>query len=575
MINIKRHRDGFLTKFGTETLKDRYLLPSERPQDMFARVSLAYSDDAAHAQRLYDYMSKLWFMPATPILANAGTNRGMPISCFLQNVQDDIGDIIENWKETAWLSCKGGGIGLYYGNVRSMGERVGVVGETSGIIPFLKVNDSLALAISQGSLRRGSAAAYLPVWHPEIYEFLDTRRPAGGDPNRKALNLHNAVCVDDTFMLAVKDGTPYSLISPDTGMPLKEVDARQLWAKILTTRLETGEPYILFIDRVRESTPEWHLKAGLIPEQSNLCSEITLPTNKERTAVCCLSSVNFEFWDEWSKNPMFIEDIMRFLDNVLSFFVKYAPQDMAKAIYSASQERSVGLGTMGFHSYLQKLNVPIDSVMAKSHNTAMFKYLKESVDKASQVLADERGACPDAERYGFDERFSYKMAIAPNASISIIAGNTSPGIEPYPANVYMHKTLSGSFTVKNKNLINLLESKGLNKSKIWESIIQHEGSVQHLEELTQEEKDVYRTAYEIDQSWLVELAAQRQPFIDQAQSLNIFLPSNIDKRSLHNLHFSAWEKGVKSMYYLRSKSVRRAEKIKLSYSNEDECIACN
>lgn len=578
MVKIVESRNSLLTEFGIETLKDRYLLPDEDPQQMFARVSGAYANDEEHAQRLYDYMSQLWFMPATPILANGGTRRGLPISCFLQNVQDDIGDIISNWSETAWLSCRGGGIGVYYGNVRSIGERVGVVGKTSGIIPFLKVNEALAGAISQGSLRRGSAAVYLPIWHPDIEEFLDVRTASGGDPNRKVnpMNLHHGVCIDDEFMQAVETDSLYALVSPATGGEIRKVKARDLWIKLLTVRLSTGEPYVVFVDRLTESTPEWHVQAGLFPVQSNLCSEITLPTNEDRTAVCCLSSVNLEHFDVWKDSESFIPDIMYFLDNVLQHFIDNSTGEFAKAKFSASQERSVGLGTMGFHSYLQHKGIAFSSVMADVYNKRIFEKLQTETRKASEVIADERGACPDAKLYGYNERFSYKMAVAPNASISIITGSASPGIEPYPANVYKHVTLSGTFVVRNKFLDKLIKTKYPDKrDQIWYKIVQSEGSIQNLDEFTEDEKEVFKTAYEIDQRQLVKLAAQRTPYIDQAQSLNIFLPANIEKKSLHDIHFGAWKLGIKTLYYLRSKSVGKTEKVSLTIGNMDECLSCN
>lgn len=575
-MQIDLARDKLLSLIGKETLKDRYLLPDENYQEMFKRVAEAYSDNNEHAQRLYDYMSSQWFMPATPILANGGTNRGLPISCFLQTVEDSIDDITENWKETSILSSKGGGIGIHYGNVRSIGERVGIVGETCGVIPFIKVNDSLALAISQGNLRRGSAAAYLPIWHGDIEEFIELRKPSGGDPNRKALNMHHGIVINDTFMKAVESGTSYDLLSPHTSGVLKSIDARSLWIKIITTRLETGEPYIVWGDRLKESTPPWHKEDNLFPIQSNLCSEITLPTNKDRTAICCLSSLNLELWETWKDNTLFIEDIMRFLDNVLTDFIKKAPLSISKAVFSAENERSIGLGCMGFHSYLQSKGVPIDCALAKSINLKIFSKIKAEVDIVNENLAKERGACPDAAKYKYNRRFSYTMAIAPNASISIICGSTSPGIEPYPANIYQHKTLSGTFTVKNKHLDNLIKGKyNANYNEVWKQITECEGSIQNIELFTKEEKEVFRTAFEIDQRFLITHAADRQPYIDQAQSLNIFLPSNIDKKSLHNIHMDAWKLGLKTMYYLRSKSISRAEKVSLTIGNIDECLSCN
>jgi len=586
-------RDELLTEFGKETLRDRYLLPGETNQDLFARVASAYADDAGHAQRVYDYISKLWFMPATPVLSNGGTGRGLPISCYLNSVDDSLQAITEIWNENVWLASKGGGIGTYWGRVRGIGEPVGLNGKTSGIIPFVRVMDSLTLAISQGSLRRGSAACYLDISHPEIEEFLEIRK-ASGDFNRKALNLHHGVLVTDEFMEAVREGAEFELKSPKDQSVRGKVDARALFQKLVETRLATGEPYIIFIDQVNRSMPKHHRDLGLKVTTSNLCSEITLPTGRDhlgadRTAVCCLSSLNLETWDEWNKDKGFIEDVMRFLDNVLSDYIARAPDEMARAKYSAERERSVGLGIMGFHSFLQARSIPFEGAMAKSWNLKVFKHIRAQVDQASMMLAKERGPCPDAADMGVMERFSCKMAIAPTASISIICGGTSACIEPIPANVYTHKTLSGSFVVKNPHLKKLLESKAKDSDKVWNAILEHGGSVGHLDFLTQEEKDVFRTSFEIDQRWLLELAADRTPFIDQAQSLNLFIPADCDKWDLLMLHFRAWELGIKSLYYLRSKSVQRAgfaggveadntpelKEIPLASTTDyDECLAC-
>ncbi len=557
-----RDRDELLTDFGKKTLVDRYLLPEESYQDMFARVAEAYCDDLAHAQRLYDYMSKLWFMPATPVLSNGGANRGLPISCFLNSVNDSLDSIVDIWNENVWLASNGGGIGTYWGNVRSIGEKIGKAGKTSGIIPFIRVMDSLTLAISQGSLRRGSAAVYLDVHHPEIEEFLEIRKPSG-DFNRKSLNLHHGLNISDEFMMAVRDGKEFGLRSPKTDEVIKTIDARYLWQKIMEMRLQTGEPYLVFSDTVNEALAKHQREQGLRVRQSNLCSEIMLATGKdkfgkERTAVCCLSSVNAEKWEEWKDEEGFIEDIMRFLDNVLEDFIQRAPDEMNDAKYSAMRERSVGLGLMGFHSLLQSKDIPFESAMAKSFNNRIFRHIRRGADAASVVLAEERGACPDAADMGIKARFSHKLAVAPTASISIICGGTSAGIEPIPANIYTHKTLSGSFTVRNKHLENLLEEKGLNTPEVWGTILEHEGSVQHMSELTDQEKSVFRTAFEIDQRWVIEHAADRSPYICQAQSVNIFIPGDVDKWDLHMLHWTAWEKGVKSLYYCRSKSVQRA-----------------
>ena len=585
-------RDALLTDFGKETLNDRYLLPGEGYQDLFARVAAAYADDAAHAQRIYDYISRLWFMPATPVLSNGGTGRGLPISCYLNSVSDSLEGIVATWNENVWLASKGGGIGTYWGAVRGIGEPVGLNGKTSGIIPFVRVMDSLTLAISQGSLRRGSAACYLDVSHPEIEEFLEIRKPSG-DFNRKALNLHHGVLITDEFMEAVRDGAEFKLRSPKDGSERGSVDARSLFQKLVETRLSTGEPYIIFIDQVNRSMPKHHRDLGLKVTTSNLCSEITLPTGKDhlgadRTAVCCLSSLNLETWDEWNGDKRFIEDVMRFLDNVLSDYIARAPDEMARAKYSAERERSVGLGVMGFHSFLQARNIPFEGAMAKSWNMKIFRHVKAQVDEASLHLATERGPCPDAADMGVMERFSCKMAIAPTASISIICGGTSACIEPIPGNVYTHKTLSGSFSVRNPHLERLLTEKSKNSDGVWNSILEQGGSVQHLEFLTQDEKDTFKTSFEIDQRWLIELAADRTPYIDQATSLNLFIPADVDKWDLMMLHFRAWELGIKSLYYLRSKSVQRAgfaggvevdntaeaPKYELATTDYDECLAC-
>ncbi|MBA1338452.1 MAG: ribonucleoside-diphosphate reductase alpha chain [Pelagibacterales bacterium] len=590
-IKIDRSKDDKLTNFGKATLSDRYLGQNESYQDLFARVSSIYADDNLHAQRIYNYMSNLWFMPATPILSNGGTERGLPISCFLNEAVDSLGGILDLWSENVWLAAKGGGIGSYWGNLRSIGEKIGRVGKTSGIIPFIKVMDSLTMAISQGSLRRGSAACYLPIDHPEIEEFIEMRRPTGGDPNRKSLNLHHGILVSDAFMRAVETNSQWALKSPKDGIVQSTVSARNLWIRLLTARVETGEPYIIFIDTVNRLIPQHHKLAGLNVKTSNLCSEITLPTGidrdgKERTAVCCLSSLNLETYDEWKDEPNFIEDVMRFLDNVLTDFITRAPDSFEHAKYAAMKERSVGLGVMGFHSFLQKNSIPLESVMTKSWNNKIFKHIQKEVDEASKKLAEERGACPDAEEYGFKERFSNKTAIAPTASISIICGGASPGVEPVAANSYTHKTLSGSYNVRNRYLKDVLEKYGKNNDDVWSSITTNQGSVEHLDFLTQNEKDVFKTAFELDQRWIVELGADRTPYISQAQSINIFLPADVHKKDLHQIHFQAWKKGLKSLYYCRSKSIQRAENVNNSLptnikknesiENKDyeECLSC-
>ena len=555
-------RDKYLTEFGKATLIDRYLLPGEKFQDMFVRVAKKYADDYYHGQRIYDYISKLWFMPATPILSNGGASRGLPISCFLNSVKDSLDGILSKWSENVWLASNGGGIGTYWGDVRSIGESVKKSGQTSGIIPFIRVMDSLTLAISQGSLRRGSAACYLDIHHPEIEEFLEIRK-ASGDFNRKSLNLHHGINITDEFMECVKNNSEFNLLSPKTKAVIRTVNARELWQKILEIRMQTGEPYLVFIDTVNKQMSKHQKKLGLKVSTSNLCSEIMLHTgqdhnNRERTAVCCLSSLNLEKWDEWNKDEKFIEDVMRFLDNILQDFIDRAPVSMSNAAYSAMKERSVGLGTMGFHSFLQMKNIPFESAIAKSWNIKFFKHIRKEADKASYLLSLEKGSCPDAAESGVKTRFSHKLAIAPTASISIICGGVSACIEPIPANIYTHKTLSGSFTVKNKYLERILDKKNINTDEIWQSIIENEGSVNHIDQLNSEEKNCFKTAFEIDQRWIIEFAADRTPFICQSQSINLFLSSDINKWDLMMLHWKAWELGVKSLYYCRSKSIQRA-----------------
>jgi len=595
-VKIDRSKDSNLTNFGRAILSDRYLGFNESFQDLFARVASTYADNNLHGQRIYNYISDLWFMPATPILSNGGTKRGLPISCFLNEASDSLGGILDLWSENVWLAAKGGGIGSYWGNLRSIGEKIGKVGKTSGIIPFIKVMDSLTMAISQGSLRRGSAACYLPIEHPEIEEFIEMRRPTGGDPNRKSLNLHHGVLVSDAFMRAVETDDQWTLKSPQNGIVQSSVSARNLWIRLLTARVETGEPYIVFIDTVNRLIPQYHKLAGLNVKTSNLCSEITLPTGtdkdgKDRTAVCCLSSLNLEKYDEWKDDKDFIKDVMRFLDNILSDFIEKAPDSFKNAKYSAMRERSVGLGVMGLHSYFQKKMIPLESVMSKVWNNKIFKNIQEKADEASKILAEEKGPCPDAAEYGFNERFSNKTAIAPTASISIICGGASPGVEPIAANSYTHKTLSGSYNVRNRYLEEILEKYKKNNEEIWSSITTNQGSVSHLDFLTDLEKDVFKTAFELDQKWIVDLGADRTPYISQAQSINIFLPADVHKRELHQIHFQAWKKGLKSLYYCRSKSIQRAENINSGSSTDvtknvysqnksddktdyDECLSC-
>ena len=585
-LQIDYSRDSLLPDFSIKTLEDRYMVEGEKsPQDAFARAALTFSDDEAMAQRIYDYASNLWFMFATPVLSNGGTTRGLPISCFLNYIPDSRGGITDHYTENAWLSSAGGGIGGYWGALRSVGSKTSHGSESTGVIPFMKVVDAEMLAFSQGVTRRGSYAAYLDISHPEIEEFLDVRKPTGGDINRKSINLHHAIIIPDAFMELIDKATreegfndDWDLIDPHSGEVKKTVSAKTLWVKLIQNRVETGEPYIMFGDEVNRKLPEFQKQLGLKVNQSNLCSEITLPTNDDRTAVCCLSSVNLEKFDEWENDENFIADLVRFLDNVLQHFIDNAPDSLAKAKYSATQERSIGLGAMGFHAYLQKNNLPFESPMAKGFNLRAFNNIKSKAFKATQQLAEERGECPDGK--GFGVRNAHLLAVAPNASSGIICGNTSPSIEPYRANAFTQKTKTGSSLLKNKFLEEKLEEYGENTEEVWKSIITKNGSVQHLDFLTDWEKNVFKTAVELDQRWVIDHAADRQEHICQAQSCNLFFPSNVSKQELHNVHMRAWKNGVKTLYYLRSEAIKRADVVsdkvlrEYIFDYEDECLAC-
>ena len=587
-MEISYNRDKYLSEFSIKTLNDRYMIEGEdSPQDAFARAARAFSDDEEHAQRLYDYASKLWFMFSTPVLSNGGTTRGMPISCFLNHVEDSRGGITSHYTENAFLSSVGGGIGGDWSSVRGVGSSTSNGSESTGVIPFLKVVDGEMLAFSQGITRRGSYAAYLDISHPEMEEFLDIRKPTGGDINRKSINLHHAVVISDEFMRLIEGATreenfddSWDLIDPHSGKVVKTVPAKTLWVKLIQNRVETGEPYIMFKDTVDKGLPEFQQKLGLKVHHSNLCSEITLPTDVDRTAVCCLSSVNLEEYDEWKNNDLFIPDLIRMLDNVLDHFIHNAPSELHRAVYSARQERSLGLGAMGFHAYLQRHSIPFESVIAKVRNKNMFREIKEKANEATKILAKERGECPDGIGYGV--RNSHLLAIAPNASSSIICGNTSPSIEPYRANAFVQKTKTGSSLLKNEYLEHCLDEIGMNTEEIWKDIITHDGSVQHLDFLDNDTKDIFKTGVEMDQRWLVEFAADRQEYICQSQSLNLFFPADVSKQELHAVHIMAWKQGVKTLYYLRSEAIKRADKVSdealrqyiFDSISEETCLAC-
>ena len=585
---INYDRDKYLSEFSHKTLQDRYLIEGETsPQDAFARAAKAFSDDDAHAQRLYDYVSKLWFMFSTPILSNGGTSRGLPISCFLNYVEDSRQGLTGHYTENAFLSSVGGGVGGYWSHVRSVGSKTSNGSESTGVIPFMKVVDAEMLAFSQGVTRRGSYAAYLDISHPEVEEFLDVRKPTGGDVNRKSVNLHHGILVGDDFMGLIEGATreegfddSWDLIDPHTNQVTKTVSAKTLWVKLIQNRVETGEPYIMFKDTVQAGLPQFQKDAGLNVHHSNLCSEITLPTSEDRTAVCCLSSVNLEEFDEWKHDDNFIPDLIRMLDNVISYFIENAPMHLVRAVYSASRERSLGLGAMGFHAYLQRHNLPFESASAKGANMKMFQHIKWRAKDATKKLAEERGECPDGVGYGV--RNAHLLAVAPNASSSIICGNTSPSIEPYRANAFTQKTKSGSSLLKNEYLEHILQELDQDTDEVWKSIITNNGSVQHLDFLDEWSKDVFKTAVEIDQKWIIDMASDRQMDICQSQSLNIFFPADVSKQELHAIHMMAWKRKVKTLYYLRSEAIKRAETVSdevlrqyIFDSLDDEgCVAC-
>ena len=591
-IEIDLTRDELFDPLGLARLKESYMRDDESsPQQRFAFVSKTFSSNPEHAQRLYEYASKHWLSYSTPILAYGRTNKGMPISCFLNYIEDTAEGLVNNLSETNWLSMFGGGVGIGFG-IRSSDDK------STGVIPHLKTYDASSLAYRQGKTRRGSYAAYLDISHPDVIEFLEMRKPTG-DPNRRCLNLHHGINIPDRFMEIIErcmqdedadDG--WNLTDPSSGEIRETVSAKELWQKILELRMETGEPYIHYIDTSNRAMPQFQKDLGLKIHQSNLCSEIILPTNEERTAVCCLSSVNLEHYDSWSKNTVFLRDMAEMLDNVLQFFIDNAPDTVKRARFSAMRERSIGIGALGFHAYLQKKSLPFECAMAKVLNNRIFSHIKTKVTEASIQLGTERGEAPDAE--GTGQRFSHTMAIAPNASSSIIMGNTSPSIEPYRANAYRQDTLSGAFLNKNKHLVELIDRKielgatKLDADEIWSSIIANDGSVQHLRWLEPEEKDVFKTAMEIDQRWIIEHAADRQAHVDQAQSLNVFFRPDANIIYIHTVHFLAWKRGVKTMYYCRSEKLGKADKVSARIErdvikeidlaaviDDDECLACS
>ena len=589
-ITVDPNRDLLFDDLGTIRLRESYMMDDEiSPQERFAYVSKTFSSNPDHAQRLYDYVSQHWLSYSTPILSYGRSKRGLPISCYLNFIDDSAEGLVENLSETNWLSMLGGGVGIGFG-IRSADDK------STGVMPHLKMYDASSLAYRQGRTRRGSYATYLDISHPDILLFLEMRKPTG-DQNFRCLNLHHGINISDDFMNILescmtdpeKDDS-WVLKDPHTQEVREVVSARDLWQRILEMRMQTGEPYIHYIDESNRHLPKWLKEAGLKINQSNLCSEIILPTNEERTAVCCLSSVNLEYFDEWSKNKTFLSDILEMLDNVLQKFIDEAPDTISRAKFSAIRERSVGVGALGFHAYLQRRGMPWESALAKSVNLKMFRYIRKGLDKANERLGKERGEAPDARGTGL--RCSHVMAVAPNASSSIIMGNTSPSIEPWRANAYRQDTLSGSFLNKNKYLDKLIkekceEDKQLDYEKTWSSIIGNDGSVQHLKCFTDYEKDIYKTAMEIDQRWLIEHASDRQAFIDQSQSLNVFFRPDANISYIHAVHFLAWKKQLKTMYYCRSEKIGKADRLTKRIERQiiqeldmsalaagEECLAC-
>ena len=587
-INIDLERDKLFDELGIKRLKESYMKDDETsPQQRFAFVSAAFGTDAAHAQRLYDYSSKHWLSYSTPILSYGRSKKGLPISCFLNFIDDTAEGLVDNLSETNWLSMFGGGVGIGFG-IRSADDK------STGVMPHLKIYDASSLAYRQGRTRRGSYAAYLDISHPDIIQFLDMRKPTG-DPNVRCLNLHHGINITDDFMQLIENcmldpnaDDSWNLVDPFSKEIRETVSAKHLWQQILELRMHTGEPYIHYIDTSNRMLPQWLKDKGLKVHQSNLCSEIILPTDKERTAVCCLSSLNLENYDEWKDEPLFLRDVAEMLDNVLQYFIDNAPSSIERARYSAERERSIGVGALGFHAYLQRNGIAFEGVMAKVANNRIFKSIREKLDEANLTLGKERGEAPDA--LGTGKRFSHLMAIAPNASSSIIMRNTSPSIEPYRANAYRQDTLSGSFLNKNRWLDIII--KGLTQTEeeyneVWSSIIANDGSVQHLNILDENQKAVFKTSMEIDQRWVIDLAADRQVYIDQAQSLNLFFRPDVNIKYLHAIHFMAWKKGLKTLYYCRSEKIGKADKVSKRIERQvikeidmtqiaqgNDCIAC-
>lgn len=586
-IKIDPSRDSLFDELGMTRLRESYMRDEETsPQERFAYVSEAFSSNAAHAQRLYDYSSKHWLSYSTPILSYGRSKRGLPVSCFLSYLDDSAEGLVDTMSEVNWLSMLGGGVGIHVG-IR------GVDDKSVGVMPHLKVYDASCLAYRQGRTRRGSYAAFLDISHPDIIQFMEMRKPTG-DQNMRTLNLHHGVNLSDKFMSLVENAMrdpdfddTWELVNPNNGEVVDKVSAKELWQRLLELRMMTGEPYFIFLDTANRTTPSWLKDQGLKINGSNLCTEIFLPTSKERTAVCCLSSLNLEYYDEWRKDPLFIRDVMEMLDNVLQYFIDNAPDAISRARLSAYRERSVGVGALGLHAYFQKNLIPFESVVAKIKNRAMFEHVHAQCGQADTYLYNLRGSCPDAAQFGVKRRFSHWMAVAPNASSSLIMGNTSPSIEPYRANVYRQDTMSGAFIYQNRFLKGELAKLGMDTPEVWAKVTANDGSVQTLD-ISQDLKDVFKTAVELDQRWIIDLAADRQEYIDQGQSVNLFFRPDVGVKYLHACHFLAYKKGLKSLYYCRSDKLRKADKVgnkieRKRFEDEidlsavadgDVCVAC-
>lgn len=587
-VKIDLSRDALFDELGLIRLRESYMRPDEKsPQERLAFVAEQFASNNAHAQRIYDYASRHWLSFSTPILSFGRSKNGLPVSCYLTYMADSADGLVETLSEVNRLSMAGGGVGIHVG-IRNADEK------SVGVMPHLKVYDAACLAYRQGSTRRGSYAAFLDADHPDIIPFVEMRKPTG-DQNLKALNLHHGVNLTDAFMEKIEASMrdenaddSWDLKNPATGEVVETISARDLWQRILEMRMHTGEPYLVFLDTANRALPSWLKERGLRIRGSNLCTEIFLPTSETRTAVCCLSSLNLEYFDDWKDHPDFIADTMEFLDNVLQYFIDHAPKHLAKARHSAERERSVGLGALGFHAYLQKKGVPLESALAKSVNMRIFRHIHDAALAADAKLCEERGPCPDAADAGVARRFSHHTAVAPNASSSLIMGGTSPSIEPYRANIYRQDTISGAYIVKNRFLKTELAKRGLDTDEVWADLIAHDGSVAHREDLPESVRMVFKTAFEIDQRWLVDLAADRQAYIDQGQSLNLFFPPDVSVSYLHACHFLAWKKGLKSLYYNRSDKLRKADRVGVRMERkriEDEidmravaddttCLAC-